>query len=236
MVRPNAVTHPQGEHISRFVIFPGMMESAVKEDHVSDANDGTPLSLTVSFNCPARGECHRSRPFNVLADGQTMNHVNDSAHLRLPYCRRNCALGATERPSPRGIRAVLRVCGPAGRVQPPFGEANMHIKVHGGTVRHDDPSLCTGCGHSTIIRGETADQRIVSCHAAFMHPRPIPFRVTSCTAYVDGSQPPYSELVRLAWILRPYGSKKRPAGFVRGEDLTDKEFVEMLHAGPDGGT
>jgi hypothetical protein len=165
-----------------------------------------------------------------------MNHVNDPAHPRLPYRRRNCALGTTERPAPRGIRAVLRVCGPAGRVQPPFGEANMHIKVQGGTVRHDDPSLCTACGHSTIIRGETADQRIVSCHAAFMHPRPIPFRVTSCTAYVDGSQPPYSELVRLAWILRPYGSKKRPAGFVRGEDLTDKEFVEMLHAGPDDGT
>ena len=109
----------------------------------------------------------------------------------------------------------------------------MHIKIQGGTVRHGDPSLCATCGHATIIQGETLDQRIVSCHAAFMHPKPIPFKVTSCTAYADARQPSYGEMVRLAWVLQPHGTRRRPAGFVRGRDLSSKEFLEVLHEGPE---
>jgi len=41
----------------------------------------------------------------------------------------------------------------------------MRIKVLGGTVRHSDSSLCGTCARSTIIQGETLDERIVECHA-----------------------------------------------------------------------
>lgn len=110
----------------------------------------------------------------------------------------------------------------------------MHIKVRGGTVQHGDPSLCNTCCHSTIIRGETLDQRIVECHASVTRGRVIPFRVTSCSSYCDARQPSYVDMLRTAWILQPHGTKRRPAGFVRGEELTPKEFADIASEGPDG--
>ena len=109
----------------------------------------------------------------------------------------------------------------------------MHIKVQGGTVRHDDATLCATCGHSTIIRGETPDERIVECHASVMRGRLIPFRVTSCSSYGDVRLPSYGDMVRIAWILQPHATKRRPAGFIRGEQLTAKEFAELVSSGPD---
>jgi hypothetical protein len=61
----------------------------------------------------------------------------------------------------------------------------------------------------------------------------IPFRVTFCNTYSDTRQPSYMEMVRTAWILTPHGTKRRPAGFVRGEDLTQKELDEVLSTDPD---
>lgn len=109
----------------------------------------------------------------------------------------------------------------------------MRIKVHGGTVRHSDSSLCVTCCHSTIIQGETLDERIVECHASVMHGRLIPFRVTECSSYRDARLPSYADMVRMAWILRPHGTKKRPAGFVRGEELTTKEFIDVVSEADD---
>lgn len=110
----------------------------------------------------------------------------------------------------------------------------MHVKVHGGTVRHGDSSLCNTCCHSKIIRGETLNERIVECSASTMTGLIIPFRVTFCSAYHDSRQPSYSDMVRMAWILTPHGTKKRPAGFVRGDDLTPRELDEVLSTEPDG--
>jgi hypothetical protein len=108
----------------------------------------------------------------------------------------------------------------------------MHIKVQGGTVTHGDGSLCVTCGHSTIIRGEKLDERIVECHASVMDGRLIPFRVTSCSSYIDVRQPSYGDMVRIAWILQPHATKRRPAGFVRCEELSPKEFAELVSDGP----
>jgi hypothetical protein len=44
----------------------------------------------------------------------------------------------------------------------------MRIKVHDGTVNHGDRPLCATCTHSTIILGETLDQRIIECRAGIM--------------------------------------------------------------------
>ena len=109
----------------------------------------------------------------------------------------------------------------------------MHIKVQEGTVVHGDSSLCVTCGHSTIIRGETANERIVECHASVMHARLIPFRVTACTAYADARLPSYGAMLRTAWILQPHATKRRPAGFVRGEDLSAREFAAIVSDLPD---
>lgn len=103
----------------------------------------------------------------------------------------------------------------------------MHTKVHGGTVSHSDAGLCTTCSHSTIIRGRTLDEEIVECHASLMHGRRIPFKVTSCTAYADVRQPSYIDMVHTAWILRP-GTRRRPAGFIRGSDLEDADITELI--------
>lgn len=103
----------------------------------------------------------------------------------------------------------------------------MRIKVQDGTVRHGEASLCATCAHSKIIRGETLSERIVECHATVMHGRVIPFRVTSCTAYADARQPSYMEMVRTAWILMPHPTKRRSAGFVRGSDLSAREFIAV---------
>ena len=109
----------------------------------------------------------------------------------------------------------------------------MHIKVHGGTVRHGESSLCNTCGHAKIVRGETLSQRIVECHSGAITSLIIPFRVTSCSAYCDSRQPSYMDMVRTAWILTPHGTKKRPAGFVRSQDLTPAEFEAVLSGDPE---
>ena len=99
----------------------------------------------------------------------------------------------------------------------------MRFTVYNGTVRHDQPSLCRSCANASIVQGETLDQRIVECRISYRYFRRISFRVTSCTDYVDGSQPSYVELVQRAWILRPYATRRRPAGFIRGRDLSPRE-------------
>lgn len=104
----------------------------------------------------------------------------------------------------------------------------MRFTVYNGTVRHDQPSLCRTCANVGFVHGETPDQRIVECRVSFGHTRRITFRVTSCTDYVDGSQPSYLELVRRAWILRPYATRRRPAGFVRGRDLSPLEVDGVI--------
>ena len=109
----------------------------------------------------------------------------------------------------------------------------MRVKVQGGTVQHGEASLCTTCCHSKIIRGETLNERIVECTSSVMHGLIIPFRVTFCSSYGDSRQPSYVDMVRMAWILTPHATKRRAAGFVRGEDLTSEEFADMLTDDPD---
>jgi hypothetical protein len=103
----------------------------------------------------------------------------------------------------------------------------MHLKVHNGTVSSSGSSLCHTCRLSTIIRGRTQDEEIVQCHAMTTRAGRVTFKVTSCSAYSDQRLPTYVQMLEEAWILQP-GSKKRPAGFVRGSELRAEELSGFL--------
>lgn len=76
------------------------------------------------------------------------------------------------------------------------------------------------------------DEEIVQCQAIAMKTMRVTFKVTFCSASNDARIPTYIQLMEEAWILQP-GSKKRPAGFIRGSDLSEEEFqsvIEKLHS------
>jgi hypothetical protein len=103
----------------------------------------------------------------------------------------------------------------------------MRLKIYNGTPLGSEGSLCNSCRLATIIRGRTLDEEIVQCHASAMRTVRVTFKVTSCSEYHDERMPSYFELVEQAWILQP-GSKKRPAAFVRKEDLPDEDVMNLL--------
>ena len=71
------------------------------------------------------------------------------------------------------------------------------------------------------------DEEIVQCHAMTMKAMRVTFKVTSCSSYSDQRLPTYMELMEDAWILQP-GSKRRPAGFIRGSDLREEEMDKVM--------
>ena len=107
----------------------------------------------------------------------------------------------------------------------------MHIKIHGGTPAGEGKSLCDSCRHSRIVRGRTLDEEIVFCDVSPMKSERITFKVTSCSDYADHCLPTYWELMQEAWILQP-GSRKRPAGFVRAQDLDEDPFEHARQGFP----
>ena len=103
----------------------------------------------------------------------------------------------------------------------------MHLKVQNGTAANSDTNLCATCRLSTIVRGRSLDEEIVQCHARAMRTMRVTFKVTFCSAYSDARQPTYMQMLEDAWILQP-GSKKRPAGFIRGADLKQEELAAIM--------
>lgn len=106
----------------------------------------------------------------------------------------------------------------------------MRIKVHDGTVLNGESNMCSTCRHATIIRGRRLDEEIIICRGLTIRGVRVPFKVTSCSAYSDQRLPTYMELFEDAWILQR-GTRKRPAGFVRGRELRDEELFEPAAAG-----
>jgi hypothetical protein len=102
----------------------------------------------------------------------------------------------------------------------------MHIKVQDGTPISSESSLCATCRCSTIVRGRSLDEEIVLCSALGVRGVQITFKVTFCSDYSDKRSPSYMEMVQEAWILHP-GSRRRPAGFVRGSELQEEELFDL---------
>ena len=101
----------------------------------------------------------------------------------------------------------------------------MHIKVQNGTPAGSDSSLCGTCRCATIVRGRTLDEELVLCSALGFRGVRIDFKVTFCSDYNDSRCPSYMEMMQDAWILHP-GTRRRPAGFVRGRDLHDDDLFD----------
>jgi hypothetical protein len=114
----------------------------------------------------------------------------------------------------------------AGAVQRGPKEHHMRIKVRDGTPIESESSLCATCRCSTIVRGRTLDEELVLCSAVGLRSVQITFKVTSCSDYADRRMPSYMEMMQDAWILQP-GSRRKPAGFVRGSDLQEEEMREF---------
>ena len=110
----------------------------------------------------------------------------------------------------------------------------MHIKVQNGTPADSESTLCATCRCSTIVRGRTLDEELVICSALGLRGVQITFKVTFCSDYADMRQPSYMEMIQDAWILQP-GSRKRPAGFVRGSELQEEELFSLRSAVPKRG-
>jgi hypothetical protein len=102
----------------------------------------------------------------------------------------------------------------------------MRIKVRDGTPIESESSLCATCRCSTIVRGRTLDEELVLCSAVGLRSVQITFKVTSCSDYADRRMPSYMEMMQDAWILQP-GSRRKPAGFVRGSDVQEEEMREF---------
>ena len=102
----------------------------------------------------------------------------------------------------------------------------MHLKVQNGTPIDSQSSLCSTCRCSTIVRGRSLDEELVLCSALGVRGVQITFKVTFCSDYSDRRSPSYMEMIQDAWILKP-GSRKRPAGFVRGRDLPEEELFDL---------
>lgn len=110
----------------------------------------------------------------------------------------------------------------------------MHIKVQNGTPSGGESTLCATCHCSTIVRGRTLNEELVVCSALGLRGVQITFKVTFCSDYADMRQPSYMEMIQDAWILQP-GSRKRPAGFVRGSELQEEELFSLRSAVPKRG-
>ncbi|HUL71913.1 MAG TPA: hypothetical protein VLT86_02370 [Vicinamibacterales bacterium] len=95
----------------------------------------------------------------------------------------------------------------------------MKIKIHGGTAREGEPSLCLTCRHASVVRGQKSADQIVRCGR--LEER-IPFRVSSCTDYVSHDHPSLWHMEDIAWVLRT-DPKRKQIGFVRGKDLPFKD-------------
>jgi hypothetical protein len=67
----------------------------------------------------------------------------------------------------------------------------------------------------------------VVCDASHFKTMQITFKVTSCSAYSNQTEPTYFELLQQAWILRP-GSRRRRSGFVRASDLEDEDIARQM--------
>jgi hypothetical protein len=98
----------------------------------------------------------------------------------------------------------------------------MRLKIHHGTARDDEPSLCLSCRHATIIRGRNLHDEIVDCGMLYGDRSRIRFPVTSCSNYSDRRQPTLRQMEEIAWVLRTDRARK-PIGFVPARDLRPKE-------------
>jgi hypothetical protein len=96
-------------------------------------------------------------------------------------------------------------------------------KVYGGT-RVGDESRCDSCVYAGIIQGFSESERIVICGRRD-EPLRVPFKVKECSDYEDKRLPPYWEMQKIAWDVRPRSGDGK-TGFVLASELARQQTEE----------
>lgn len=99
----------------------------------------------------------------------------------------------------------------------------MRFKIHGGTARDDEPSLCLSCRRATIVRGPTLHNEIIECSMLSDGDNRVTFPVMSCSSYSDRRHPTLYHLEQIAWEMRT-DRKKGPIGF-HPPKRRDRHFI-----------
>jgi len=103
----------------------------------------------------------------------------------------------------------------------------MRVKIRGGTVRHDQSSLCLSCRYGTVIKGPALRHEIVECGQLSSDHNRITFPVVSCTHYVERTHPTLREMEEIAWVLRS-DPRKKQIGFVEASKLKPKDRYVLV--------
>ena len=95
------------------------------------------------------------------------------------------------------------------------------ITIRGGTSK-STIDLCTSCKNSIIA---TLDDhtRLVRCSVFDAR---ITRRVTECSEHLPKNRQSVNEMLHIAYILK-LDPKRRPVGFVKAQDLPDKELKKL---------
>ena len=87
----------------------------------------------------------------------------------------------------------------------------MRPYVKNGTPIHG-PSPCDTCEHAMTVKGYRESQEVVICEWTRPELRVV-FPVRECSRYLDRASESLYELKKIAWDIRPRGSKQA-TGFV----------------------
>src|SRR5262245_26733560 len=98
----------------------------------------------------------------------------------------------------------------------------MQVKVHEGTTRHDQASLCLSCRHATVVKGHRLEEQLVFCDLLYGGNNRIRFPVASCSGFASRTHPTIREMEEIAWVLRTDPNRK-PIGFVAARDLKPED-------------
>ena len=99
------------------------------------------------------------------------------------------------------------------------------IKIRGGTARESEPSLCLSCRFAKTVQGPRANDAIVECRQLEAR---VPFKVTSCSEYVNHQHPSLWHMEDIAWVLRT-DARRKQIGFVRSKDLKHADRHVLNH-------
>jgi hypothetical protein len=98
----------------------------------------------------------------------------------------------------------------------------MRIKIRGGTVQHDQESLCVTCRYAMIVKGRALREEVIQCDRLSNDHNLIRFPVTSCSGYSDRRHPSLREMEEIAWVLRT-DPKRKQIGFMQARQLEPKD-------------
>ena len=98
----------------------------------------------------------------------------------------------------------------------------MRVKIHGGTAKSSDSSLCITCRFATVVKGRALRDEIIECRRLSEPRNRITFPVASCTGYADRRGAAVHEMEDIAWILRS-NPKRNRIGFVKASSLKPQE-------------